>query len=130
MKVISPRRSAPAALSAAKPARQQRVTGQPILAVRPALKRLVGIAETPPRHDQFACRGYALPALPGVRTSASNAQELQIELIHELLDAHLDTVWLVESLASQEPWGSHLQYLRALQRTAQEVIARASMVGE
>lgn len=45
-------------------------------------------------------------------------------LVYELLDAHLDTLELAKDLL-EEPWLAHLDYLRALQRTARELIASA-----
>ena len=69
-------------------------------------------------------------------------QEL-IRLLYELLDAHLDTVELAAPLAEAElaeaglaeaglgaplatrrSWRAHLDYLRALQRTGREMLAR------
>jgi hypothetical protein len=45
-------------------------------------------------------------------------------LIYELLDAHLDTLELAKDLL-EERWRAHLDYLRALQRAARELIASA-----
>ena len=45
-------------------------------------------------------------------------------LLYELLDAHLDTLELAKDLL-EERWRAHLDYLRALQRTARELIASA-----
>jgi hypothetical protein len=45
-------------------------------------------------------------------------------LVYELLDAHLDTMDLAQGLL-EERWRAHLDYLRALQRTGRELIARA-----
>jgi hypothetical protein len=47
-------------------------------------------------------------------------------LVYELLDAHHDTVGLVEDLADDERWQAHLTYLRDLQRVAREVLANAT----
>jgi hypothetical protein len=49
--------------------------------------------------------------------------ELLTALVYELLDAHRDTVELAEELA-EERWRAHLDYLRALQRKARELLAR------
>lgn len=45
-------------------------------------------------------------------------------LVYELLDAHLDTLDLAENLL-EERWQAHLDYLRALQRTGRQLMARA-----
>lgn len=47
-------------------------------------------------------------------------------LVYELLDAHLDTVDLAEALP-QDRWRAHLDYLRALQRRARELLADAGV---
>ena len=47
-------------------------------------------------------------------------------LLYELLDAHLDTIELADSLAGDEPWGAHLDYLRDLQRVGRETLARVA----
>jgi hypothetical protein len=50
------------------------------------------------------------------------------ELVYELLDAHADTARLVDAdqLSGDLRWDAHLDYLRALQRTARELLANAS----
>ena len=48
-----------------------------------------------------------------------------IELVYELLDAHDDTAQLASGLGDLA-WELHLDYLRALQRRAREVLAQAS----
>ena len=46
-------------------------------------------------------------------------------LVYELLDAHADTAELAGDLPEREPrWAAHLDYLRALQRTARAALAR------
>lgn len=50
--------------------------------------------------------------------------ELLTALVYELLDAHLDTLDLAKDLV-EERWRAHLDYLRALQRTGRELLARA-----
>jgi hypothetical protein len=47
-------------------------------------------------------------------------------LVYELLDAHYDTVRLVEDAAEDERWHAHLAYLRDLQRVARELLATAT----
>jgi hypothetical protein len=59
-------------------------------------------------------RGHVRPAWP----------ELLTALLYELLDAHLDTAELAKDLLD-ERWRAHLDYLRALQRTGRELMARA-----
>jgi hypothetical protein len=47
-----------------------------------------------------------------------------ITLIYELLDAHQDTAEIAEHLCDEPVWAAHLDYLRALQRTGRELLAR------
>ncbi|HEX7289955.1 MAG TPA: hypothetical protein VF250_02400 [Conexibacter sp.] len=47
-------------------------------------------------------------------------------LVYELLDAHVDTAQLAEELQDDLRWSAHLDYLRALQRSARELLADAS----
>jgi hypothetical protein len=48
------------------------------------------------------------------------------ELVYELLDAHQDTADLVAAAAPAWSWEAHLDYLRVLQRTGREMLARAA----
>jgi hypothetical protein len=48
------------------------------------------------------------------------------DLVYELLDAHSDTESLVRAPTTGMPWRAHLNYLRDLQRTGREILARAS----
>ena len=48
------------------------------------------------------------------------------ELAYELLDAHTDTAQLVDGLRCDPSWAAHLDYLRALQRTGREMLARTA----
>ena len=50
-------------------------------------------------------------------------------LLHELLDAHVDTVELALELEDDIAWSMHLEYLRALQRQGQMVLARIGSGG-
>lgn len=50
--------------------------------------------------------------------------ELLRAVVYELLDAHLDTLELAGDLPGEE-WHAHLDYLRALQRKAHELLADA-----
>jgi len=45
-------------------------------------------------------------------------------LVHELLDAHVDTVELALGYEDDIAWNMHLGYLRALQRQSQALLAR------
>jgi hypothetical protein len=64
-------------------------------------------------------RAAAREAVPTPASSTAAA------LIYELLDAHYDTAELAEDLSDHdERWQAHLDYLRALQRTGREVLAR------
>jgi hypothetical protein len=47
-------------------------------------------------------------------------------LLYELLDAHLDTIELVDSVDMPECWAAHLDYLRDLQRVGRETLARVA----
>jgi hypothetical protein len=47
-------------------------------------------------------------------------------LLYELLDAHVDTIQLADSLVGQETWAAHLDYLRDLQRVGWETLARVA----
>lgn len=46
------------------------------------------------------------------------------DLLYELLDAHVDTITLADSLAENQHWAAHLDYLRGLQRVGREALAR------
>lgn len=54
----------------------------------------------------------------------------QIELIYELLDAHDDTIRIVADADLGPTYEAHLQYLRDLQRTGREVLARITQCEE
>jgi hypothetical protein len=45
-------------------------------------------------------------------------------LVYELLDAHVDTVELALGLEHDIAWNMHLEYLRALQRQSNMLLAR------
>ena len=72
-------------------------------------------------HSQKAAIGgsEALDQQPEAPT-ATNV----LELIYELLDAHADTSDLAAELSYDADWAAHLEYLRALQRTGREILAR------
>jgi hypothetical protein len=48
-----------------------------------------------------------------------------VALVYELLDAHDDTVRLLENLGVDPPWVGHVEYLQRLQRLGREILARA-----
>jgi hypothetical protein len=56
-------------------------------------------------------------------SATRTAVELE-QLVHELLDAHEDTVRLATGPAAPIEWQIHLDYVRALQRVAYESLAR------
>lgn len=47
-------------------------------------------------------------------------------LVYELLDAHLDTEQLMSAPSTHLQWLAHLHYLRDLQRSARELLARTT----
>jgi hypothetical protein len=66
-----------------------------------------------------------LPARRRHRPDAEAAAALAL-LAYELLDAHSDTTQLADGLAYDRSWAVHLDYLRALQRTGRETLARTA----
>ncbi|MGZ4251552.1 MAG: hypothetical protein ACXVUE_25030 [Solirubrobacteraceae bacterium] len=50
--------------------------------------------------------------------------ELLTDLVYELLDAHCDTISLVDEADDGGVWAAHLSYLRDLQRVGRETLAR------
>jgi hypothetical protein len=60
----------------------------------------------------------------GRTTTLSDADADAVTLIYELLDAHQDTTDLAEEVTDDATWAAHLDYLRALQRTGREILAR------
>jgi hypothetical protein len=50
-------------------------------------------------------------------------------VVYELLDAHRDTIELAEDLVD-DCWRAHLDYIRALQRRARELLAGATAVDQ
>ena len=49
-----------------------------------------------------------------------------IELVYELLDAHVDTMRLARDLDTDPAWAAHLDYLRDLQRVGREALAQSA----
>jgi hypothetical protein len=61
--------------------------------------------------------------LVALQASATDRGTEVHALIHELLDAHLDTVQMAANLQFDPYWRAHLEYLRALHRKGCEVLA-------
>src|SRR3954471_11249042 len=59
------------------------------------------------------------------RADANGGADLAA-LAYELLDAHADTAQLTDGLIHDPSWAAHLDYLRALQRTGREMLARTT----
>jgi hypothetical protein len=88
------------------------------------------------RHGAAGRRGHSRPQ--GVRASATDTGVAGdhradadtgaglVALAYELLDAHSDTAQLADGLRSDPSWAAHLDYLRALQRTGREMLARTA----
>jgi hypothetical protein len=62
----------------------------------------------------------------GDRQPGSAAAASLAALAYELLDAHADTAQLANGLTHDRSWAAHLDYLRALQRTGRETLARTA----
>jgi hypothetical protein len=62
--------------------------------------------------------------LPASSPAADRAEQLA-RLVYELLDAHADTEQLAHGPSTPLLWRAHLHYLRDLQRTGREILARA-----
>jgi hypothetical protein len=60
---------------------------------------------------------------PATASPAAVRTERLVGLVYELLDAHADTELLARGFEEDLAWGAHLDYLRALQRVAREVMA-------
>jgi hypothetical protein len=61
-----------------------------------------------------------------MNAAASSARDgLLLTLAVELLEAHLDTVELMLGWTDEACWGAHLDYLRALVRTTEAILAGA-----
>jgi hypothetical protein len=68
--------------------------------------------------------------VPDPQTGFPTATTELIWLVYELLDAHDDTAALIATDGPSElAWAFHLDYLRALQRTGRQIVARASSGG-
>lgn len=58
-------------------------------------------------------------------TVAADSEAL-FALVEELCESHLDTVEMALELPAEYDWESHIVYVRALHREAQELLARMS----
>lgn len=67
----------------------------------------------------------SFPEIPASSVGADRAEQLA-RLVYELLDAHADTEQLAHGRSAGLPWRVHLDYLRDLQRTGREILARAA----
>ena len=65
---------------------------------------------------------------PPVASTSSQAERCErlVGLVYELLDALTDTDHLAGEPSTPSQWRTHLLYLRDLQRTGREILARAS----
>src|SRR5206468_10099280 len=61
--------------------------------------------------------------LAGTDRTIVATQAQLAELVYELLDAHVDTMRLVEDPEAHPGWDAHLDYLRDLQRVGRQVLA-------
>jgi hypothetical protein len=66
------------------------------------------------------------PVQPRHPAPPAEEAKLLTGLVYELLDAHLDTEQLMSAPSTHLEWLAHLHYLRDLQRTAREALARAT----
>ena len=67
----------------------------------------------------------SLLEIPTGSPGAERAEQLA-RLVYELLDAHADTEQLVRGPSTRLLWCAHLDYLRDLQRTGREILARGA----
>jgi hypothetical protein len=67
-------------------------------------------------------------SFPYSSTSRPDAEPLALltRLAYELLDAHLDTEELMSAPSTHLAWTAHMYYLRDLQRSGHEALARAA----
>lgn len=80
------------------------------------------------------CRARSVPqglrpapdATAGGDRQPDSAAASLAALAYELLDAHADTAQLADCLPYDVAWAAHLDYLRALQRTGRETLARTA----
>ena len=67
----------------------------------------------------------SFPEIPTSSSGVARAEQLA-RLVYELLDAHADTEQLAHGPSAGLLWRAHLDYLRDLQRTGREILARAA----
>jgi hypothetical protein len=86
--------------------------------------------------DVVGSRVATITAEPSpVGTSSAGVPDAQWHrhvalLIYELLDAHDDTAQMAAEFTEDPVWQAHLEYLRGLQRTGREVLARITLEDE
>ena len=74
--------------------------------------------------------GHMKPGLPSLQTAAVVGDGDLLELLSELVDAHVDTVQLILGDQPTEfAWLAHCDYLRALQRLGNETLAHHDQRG-
>lgn len=61
-----------------------------------------------------------------IETRGTTPADQLRSLLYELLDAHIDTIALADTLEDDASWAAHLDYLRDLQRVGHEALARAA----
>ena len=66
------------------------------------------------------------PRLKRLADRGAPSTALLSGLVYELLDAHRDTEQLMSAPSTHLEWLAHMHYLRALQRSAREALARAT----
>jgi hypothetical protein len=110
-----------------------RLRASTTVAIQAAL--CAGGAMTSLRLGAFALRAHSVPpavhpaasdTTAGDREPDSTAAASLAALAYELLDAHADTAQLADDLSYDRSWAAHLDYLRALQRTGREMLARTA----
>jgi hypothetical protein len=110
-----------------------RLAASTAIGIQPAL--CVGGALICLRLGAAALRAHSVPYVVhpapdttagGDRQPGSAAAASLAALAYELLDAHADTAQRADGLRDERSWAAHLDYLRALQRTGRETLARAA----
>jgi hypothetical protein len=65
-----------------------------------------------------------VPRVPSISPAAERSEQL-VALVYALLDALTDTNQLAGQASRPLQWSAHQLYLRDLQRTGREILARA-----
>ena len=71
-------------------------------------------------------RTAELREMPLMAPDLQAASDRLIELTHELLDAHCDTVCLADDISGTPGWAAHVAYLKDLQRVGQRTLAEVA----